>query len=153
MKSFSRLAANAADADAFDLADGFVDPDATMMSVVTPERSPAPAPVPARGATEARPSPVKSCRSRRRPRRRPRANPPRRRLQTPTARTNARPSGGGVPALLASTLKSKADVLLTASSGSSGRAGPRLGPPERRRRAGLELSRPSPSRWRIPCRI
>ena len=131
MKSFSRLAANAADADAFDLADGFVDPDATMMSVVTPERSPAPAPVPAaggdlRGAAVAGQIMSLTPPSSASPASESAAPPP-----SDADGEDERASFKAVAslALLASTLKSKADVLLTASSGSSEASGSAAGSP------------------------
>ena len=131
MKSFSRLAANAADADVFDLADGFVDPDATMMSVVTPERSPAPAPVPAaggdlRGAAVAGQIMSLTPPSSASPASESAAPPP-----SDADGEDERASFKAVAslALLASTLKSKADVLLTASSGSSEASGSAAGSP------------------------
>ena len=131
MKSFSRLAANAADADAFDLAEGFVDPDATMMSVVTPERSPAPAPVPAAGGDLGGAAVAGRIMS----------------LTPPSSASPASESAAPPPsdaddederasfkavaslALIAATLRSKADVLLTASSGSSEASGSEAGSP------------------------
>ena len=130
MKSFSRLAGNAAaDADAFDLAEGFVDPDATMMTVVTPERSPAP--VPAAGGDlggAAVASRIMSLTppSSASPSSAPAAPPP-----SDADDEDERASFKAVAslALLAATLRSKADVLLTASSGSSEASGSDAGSP------------------------
>ena len=132
MKSFSRLAANAAaDADAFDLADGFVDPDATMMTVVTPERSPAPAPVPAAGGDLGGAAVAGRIMSLTPPASASPASEPAAPPPSDVEDEDERGSFEAVAslALLAATLRSKADVLLTASSGPSEASGSDAGSP------------------------